>query len=41
MTNDHAFYDDFPDGIEVPADYYHVDYHALITVIQARAATNE
>ena len=38
-THDYAFYDDLPDGIEVPADYYHVDYHAPITVILARAAT--
>lgn len=38
-THDHAFYDDFPDGIEVSADSYQVDYHAPISVISARAAT--
>ena len=38
-TDDHSFYDDFPNGMEVSADYYHVDYHAPIYVIQARAAT--
>ena len=34
-------YDDFPDGIEVSADSYQVDYHAPISVISARAATKK